>query len=79
MIFDVDPSISKIPDEHLHLARYMKERILSIDVWNGDSLMHYGTCKIPLFKLMRQGEPSKVVGEEFDICENYFGNIVGGL
>jgi hypothetical protein len=48
LVFDVDPSISKVKDENLHLARYLKERVLTIDVWNGDSLMHYGTCKVPL-------------------------------
>ena len=48
LIFDVDPSISQVPDENLHLSRYLKDRTLSIDLWNGDSLMHYGTCKVPL-------------------------------
>ena len=48
MIFDVDPSISDVPEENLHLARYLKDRVLTIDVWNGDSLMHFGTCKVPM-------------------------------
>ena len=28
---------------------------------------------------MRQGEPSKVVGQEYQICETEYGNNVGGL
>jgi hypothetical protein len=78
-IFDIDPSISGIEEEGLHLARYLKDRVLTIDVWNGDSLMHFGTVKVPLFMLMRQGEASKVVGHEFDICEAEHGGYVGGL
>ena len=79
IIFDVDPSISGVPDEHLHMARYLKERILTIDVWNADSLMHFGTVKIPLNKIMRQGEPSKVMAQEYEVCEADFGQYVAGL
>jgi len=53
MIYDVDPSISGVPNESLHLARYLKDRILTVDIWNGDSLMHFGTCKIPLYQVLR--------------------------
>jgi hypothetical protein len=66
-IFDIDPSLDLRDDdecesdEHMQLARYLKERVLTIDIWNGDSLMHFGTCKVPLNALMRQGEASKVV------------------
>lgn len=66
-IFDVDPSLEIRDeeeggnDEHMQLAKYLKERILTIDIWNGDSLMHFGTCKVPLNAFMRQGEASKVV------------------
>jgi hypothetical protein len=45
--------MSKIMDEHLVLAKYLKERVLTVDIWDGDSLMHFGTCKVPLHKHMR--------------------------
>ena len=61
------------------LAKYLKERVMTIDLWDGDSLMHFGTCKVPLNLFMRQGEPSKVVAQEYDICEPDFGSQVGGL
>ena len=48
MVFDIDPSISKVEDENLHLSRYLKDRVLTIDLWNGDSLMHFATCKVSL-------------------------------
>lgn len=79
LIFDVDPSISQVADENLYLARYLKDSVLTIDLWNGDSLMHYGTCKVPLHTIMRQGEPTKVVASEFDVCEPDQGQYVGGL
>jgi hypothetical protein len=52
-MFDVDPSDSGISDENLHLVRYLKERVLAIDIWNSDSMMHFGTCKVPLHLLLR--------------------------
>lgn len=32
--FDVDPSMSKIPDEHIKLAKYLKERYLTVDLFD---------------------------------------------
>lgn len=54
VLFDIDPTLNpSFPDENLHLASYLKNRILSIDIWNGDSLMHFGTCRVPLYTLLR--------------------------
>lgn len=81
-IFDVDPSLNTTDngsDEHMQFARYLKDRVLTVDLWNGDSLMHFGTCKVPLNAFMRQGEPSKVVAQEYDVCEPEFGSNVGAL
>ena len=79
--FDVDPSMftDDTPDDYMNLARYLKERILTVDVWNGESLMHYGTCKVPMAAFMRQSAPSKVVAQEYDMCEPEFGQNVGSL
>jgi hypothetical protein len=57
-IFDIDPSLKEgleddDVDDHMQLAKYLKERVMTIDLWNGDSLMHFGTCKIPLYAFMR--------------------------
>ena len=60
-------------------ARYLHERNLTIDIWNGDSQMHFGSCKIPLYLLMLQDESSKVVGQQFNIVEQEHANVVGGL
>ena len=57
-IFDIDPSMRDAGedddvDDHMQLAKYLKDRVMTIDLWNGDSLMHVGTCKIPLYSFMR--------------------------
>ena len=54
MTFEVDPSISKIENEHVKLAQYMKDRYLSLDIYDSDSRFNFGVCKIPLYELMRQ-------------------------
>jgi hypothetical protein len=77
-IFDIDPSLHH-DDDHMTFARYLKERVLTIDLWNGDSLMHFGTCKVPLHAFLRQGEQSKVTAQEYEIAENEYGLAVGGL
>ena len=52
--FDIDPSLILIKDEHAHLAHYLKDRYLSIEIFDADSCFHYASCKIPLYELMRQ-------------------------
>lgn len=61
------------------MANYLKDKVLTVDLWNGDSLMHFGTTKIPLHILLRQADPTKVIGQEFDICEPENGQYIGGL
>lgn len=53
MTFDVDPSVSKVVHEEAKLAEHLHERYLTIDVFDGDSLFLYATCKVPLFELLR--------------------------
>jgi len=38
----------------MHLAEYLKEKYLTIDVFDAASRFFYGSCKIPLFEIMRQ-------------------------
>ena len=33
-------------------AKYMFNKYLTIDIWDGESLMHFGSCKFPLNLLM---------------------------
>jgi len=38
---------------HELFCKYLYDRVLTIEAWNADSLMHFGTFKIPLFLIMR--------------------------
>ena len=52
-VFKIDQTISGIKDENIEFAKYLKERIMSIEIFDADSIMHFGTVKVPLYKLMR--------------------------
>lgn len=51
--FTVDPSASRIEDEHERLANYLKERYLTIDVYDAITQFYFGSTKVPLFDLLR--------------------------
>jgi hypothetical protein len=68
LTFEVDPSKTKIETEHVNLAEYLYDRFLTIDVFDADSLFLYGTCKIPLFELLRQGKTSAIKAKECEMA-----------
>lgn len=47
-LFEIDSSISKIVDENVQFYKYLLERDLSIDIYDADSHLHYGTCRVNL-------------------------------
>lgn len=77
--FTIDPSFSKVKDENIALVRYLKERNLSIDLFDSDSKIHFGTVKLPLTTLLRQGKELQSSGQEVEICEPKYGDIIGRL
>jgi len=77
--FTVDPSVSKIWNEHVRLAEYMRERFLVVDIFDGDSLFLYGSCKIPLFELLRQQKPQLVKAKEAELCDPHTGEARGSI
>ena len=40
-IFEIDPSTSKIENENLKLANYMRDRYLNIDIYDADTEFLY--------------------------------------
>jgi hypothetical protein len=50
--FKIDPSTSLIKDENLEFAQYLKNRIMTIEIFDADSLLHFGTVKVPLYKIL---------------------------
>lgn len=79
IVFEIDPSLSKIRDENNKMAEYLKDRFLTVDVFDGDSLFLYGTCKVPLFELLRQGRGSVVRAKECEMCDPDTGDFKGAL
>lgn len=53
VVYDVDPSISLVKEENVDLAMYLKNHLLSVEVYDADSRFHYASCKLPLFELLR--------------------------
>jgi hypothetical protein len=51
--YEIDGSVSKIEDEHLKFAKYLKERFLTIDIFDAQNRFYFGSCKIPLFEMLR--------------------------
>lgn len=79
IIFDIDPSMSEILDEPLLLSNYLRDKVLTVDVWDGDSLMHFGCAKVPLYRVMRQGKSTNTQAIELDVCDPEHGQYLGGL
>lgn len=53
--FDVDPSLTKNSKYFHEFIKYLFRKSISIDIWDADTLMLYGSVKIPLKSLLRQG------------------------
>jgi hypothetical protein len=53
VVFNIDPSVSHVDDENMRLSEYLFDRFLTVDIFDAESLFLYGTCKIPLFELLR--------------------------
>lgn len=77
--FSIDPSMSRVPEEHGRLAEYLYDRFLTVDVFDAESLFLYGTCKVPLFELLRQGAGSVVRAKECEMCDPESGDFRGAV
>jgi hypothetical protein len=79
VVFNVDSSVSKIENEHVRLSSYLLDRFLTVDVFDAESLFLYGTCKIPMFELLRQGRGSVVRAKECEMCDPESGDPRGAI
>lgn len=57
----------------------MKERFLTVDVFDGETLFLYGVCKIPLYELLRQGNQTVVRAKECEMCDPDTGDFRGAI
>lgn len=66
--YDIEPLHKQ--DTHIELAKYLAAKQLTIDVWDADSLLHFGCIRVPLARMMRQGRPMAHRELEFDVFDN---------
>ena len=66
--FTIDKTLSKIFDENEQFYTYLLQRDLSIDVYDADSHLHYGTCCVNLKSLMRQTRTGVVRAKNCEIA-----------
>ena len=66
--FTIDASVSKVKDENIDFAHYLLERELSINIYDADSMLQYGMCRVPLSEMMRQGRATVVKAKDCDIA-----------
>jgi len=64
--FDIDPTVSKIENENMKLVEYMRERYLTVDIYDADSKFIFATAKIPMFDLLRQTKSNVVRAKEVE-------------
>lgn len=60
--------MSKIKNENVTLANYLKDRLLSIDIYDSESKFLFATAKVPLWELLRQQASSVVRAKEIEAC-----------
>ena len=65
--------------DHTTFVNFMRNSVLTVDCWDADSQVNYGFARVPLCKLLRQGEPSRVLAQEIDILEPNQNGWVGSL
>ncbi|XP_063710601.1 nephrocystin-4-like [Symsagittifera roscoffensis] len=69
--FYLDPSVLQSGETEC-VIKYLASQKLIIDVWNGDSLMHLGSCAVDLKYLLRQGRPATQTTFEYEVLSQEF-------
>ena len=77
--YTIDPSVSRIPDEHARLAWYLKDRYLTIDIYDAATRFFFGSCKIPLYEMLRRGEQVRVRPKDCEIFNPNTNSYMGHL
>lgn len=64
----IDSSVSKIYDENVEFYKYLLERDLSIDIYDADSHLHYGTSRVNLRSMLKQTRSGVVRARDCEIA-----------
>jgi nephrocystin-4 len=73
--YDVEPPAW----DELDFAKYLIRKKLTVEIWDSDSLIHFGSIRVPLVDLVRQGKPSVVVTKEYPVSQELNGESIGSL
>ena len=77
--FEVDPSLTKSQDYYEEYLKYLYRKTLNIDIWDADTLMLFGTIKIPMRNLLRQGRQIANLTREFEVIDPNLSRIKGSV
>lgn len=75
----MDPSEYNYTGAHRDFVKYLYKKAMHIDIWDADTLMLYGTAKVPLSFLLRKGKARVQKSKEYDIIDPNFTRIKGSL
>ena len=78
-VFEINPLKEGSIGIHDALVNYLATKELAIDVWDGDSLMHFGKARIRLVKVLRQGKDAEVYTPTLEIIDEEKKEIKGVL
>ena len=67
--FEVDPFGDDVEKSFKEFIEYLKENVCKIWIWNTETLIPIGVCKLPLIDLIRIEEPMRVIKKR---CEIFF-------
>lgn len=78
-VIEVNPIKEGSTGVHNELIRYLATKELAIDVWDGDSLMHFGKARTRLFRVLRQGKDSEIYSPSLEIIDEVKKEVRGVL
>lgn len=64
---------------HHDFVQYLYRKCLLVDVWDAESRLLFGSLKIPLRALLRQGKQQQHLLKEVDVLDVNFRRIKGSL
>ena len=67
--FEVNPMKEGTTSVYDSLVEYLAKKELMIDVWDGDSLMHFGRANYKLHNLLRQGKDTEMCSPTLEIFD----------
>jgi nephrocystin-4 len=70
--FNIDTSTLRYNNLYMDFAQYLYRKCLLVDVWDADSRLLFGSLKIPLRGLLRQGKMSQHLLKEVDVLDTNF-------